>query len=171
MFAIIDKNSTVVGIETKKFEAPDELVFVEIPAGTDVQFGFAYANEGTFTNPNYASLEAAQNTQAYTLAKTCARQILSGFASSALGRGYTYASSEIDQRNLIAAAQATNGGLLACQDSTGGWSRQPHTKAQAQQVLDDFVAARDADRTTLGTLTAQINAAITVEAVQAVVWP
>ena len=170
MYALIDQNDKVVGIEATKFEVVETLTWAEIPAGVTVQFGFTYT-AGQFTDPNAPDLPTVQQQQTHAVSYACSRQILSGFASSALGSAHTYAASEVDQRNLIAAAQATNGGLLVCQDSTGAWSRQPHTKPQAQQALDAFVTHRDTSRTLLGTLMTSISTASTIEAVQAIVWP
>lgn len=115
-------------------------------------------------------LSMVQPVQKHMVSSACAAQIVSGFASSALGAAHTYASGDIDQQNIVQSAQSTKGGLLSCADSTGAWSRQPHTQAQAQQVLEDFVAARDAARTKLSGLEVQVNTATTVAAAQAVTW-
>lgn len=113
----------------------------------------------------------AQSVQSRILSSACAAQIISGFTSSALGSVNIYASTEVDQRNITQSAQCSKGGLLSCADAAGVWSRQPHTQAQAQQVLEDFVAERDTARLNLAGLEEQIEAATTVEEVQAVVWP
>lgn len=115
-------------------------------------------------------LSIVQATQLQILSSACATQILSGFSSSALSAAYTYASTDVDQRNIVQSAQSTKGGLLSCQNATGVWQRVAHSQAQAQNVLEDFVAFRDAARTMLGTLAAQVNAATSVEQVQALVW-
>lgn len=116
------------------------------------------------------SLTDVANMQAKALAQACQQQIVSGFTSAALGAVHNYASTAIDQRNLILAAQSSKGGLLSCQDSTGAWVRVMHAQAQAQQVLEDFVAMADAARTKLSALETQIASATTVAAVQAVLW-
>lgn len=104
------------------------------------------------------------------LSAACALAIIGGFSSSALGEAFIYASQEIDQRNLVQSAQCAKGGLLSCQDNTGTWARKPHTQAQAQQVLEDFVTSRDAARLQLETAQAQAQAATTIAAVQAIMW-
>lgn len=131
-------------------------------------FDWAVVNGEIVASPNL--LVNAQAAQSQILSNACAVQITSGFSSSALGSANIYASTDIDQRNLLAAAQATNGGLLSCQNASGVWARASHTKAQGQQALDDFSATRDAARTTLGTLVAQVNAATSVAEVQTVIW-
>ena len=131
-------------------------------------FDWAVVNGEIVPSPNL--LINARAAQVRVLSNTCQQQITGGFASSALGAVFTYASGEVDQRNIAQSAQAMNGGLLVCKDNAGAWSRQPHTKAQAQQVLDDFVTARDSERNKLAGLEAQIEAATTVEAVKGVVW-
>lgn len=169
MFALIDQNNKVVGIEANKFDVVQTLAWVEIPPSKTVKFGFIYG-KGGFTDPNVPDLPTAQKQQSAALSNACAAQILAGFASSALGVAYTYASDAVSQRNILLAAQSTKGGLLSCQDASGVWSRQPHTQAQAQQVLEDFVGICDAARAKLGGLEVQVNTATTVAAAQTVMW-
>lgn len=120
--------------------------------------------------PPPQNLSVVQQRQLNILIRACASQIISGFASSALGVAYTYASDAVSQRNILLAAQSTKGGLLSCQDASGVWSRQPHTQAQAQQVLEDFVGICDAARAKLTSKETGAASAKTVETVQAVVW-
>lgn len=120
--------------------------------------------------PNQNLLANMQAAQMLILSDGCRKQIVSGFASASLGAAHTYASDAIDQRNILLAAQSANGGLLSCADSTGAWSRKPHTQTQAQQVAADFVATSDTARVKLVGLEAQVNAATTVAAVRAVTW-
>lgn len=108
--------------------------------------------------------------QTRILTQACQKQIVSGFASSALGTKHNYASTAIDQRNIVMASQSSKGGLLSCADQTGAWARAMHTQAQAQQALEDFVAMADTARTRLSALEAQITSATTVAAAQAVSW-
>lgn len=169
MYALISENNIVCGLESASFDVAPPLSFVEIPSGAVVEYGYVYANDA-FTNPNAPDLPTAQRQQMQILSSACAGQIIDGFASSALGVVHTYASGDIDQQNIVQSAQSSKGGLLSCADANGAWSRQPHTQAQAQQALEDFVVARDAERTKLGTLQAQVGAATTIEAVQEIVW-
>lgn len=120
--------------------------------------------------PPPQNVKVVQQRQIKVLYRACQALIVSGFTSSALGTTYNYSATATDQRNLILAAQSSKGGLLSCADQTSTWARVLHTKAQAQQVLEDFVAMADAARTQLSTLEAQIANATTVADVQAVIW-
>lgn len=123
-----------------------------------------------FSPPVNLDLPTAQKQQLALLSGDCAFVIKNGFSSSALGAANTYASSDIDQRNIVQSAQSSKGGLLACQSAAGVWSRESHTQAQAQQVLEDFVTMRDATRIKLVGYVAQVTAGTTVDAAQAIVW-
>lgn len=120
--------------------------------------------------PNPTLLAQAQSAQIQILSDDCRQSITSGFHSSALGAAYIYAAGEVDQRNLVQSAQCAKGGLLSCQDNTGAWARKPHTQAQAQQVLEDFVTSRDDARLLLEAAQTQVQTATTIATVQAVVW-
>ena len=168
MYALVFKN-TVVDIQPAEFVVNADFAWVKVDPSAGIACGWVYEN-GTFSNPAAPNLATAQALQCHALSSACAAQIISGFASSALGAAHTYASGDIDQQNIVQSAQSTKGGLLSCTDSTGAWSREAHTQAQAQQVLEDFVTARDAARTKLSGLQTQIVAATTVAAVQAISW-
>ena len=123
-------------------------------------------------------LAQAQTTQSAALTSACAAAIVAGFASSALGSAHTYPSQPTDQTNLIGAVTASQSpGLPStwacnfwCADSSGAWAFRSHTAAQIQQVLADGLAAREALSTKLAGLVAQVQAAATTAAVQAIVW-
>lgn len=147
---------------------------------TDVQWKTAIANPGAckvdagrFVDP--PELTVAQQVKAAQVAKlgelrhACATAILAGFQSSALGQAYTYPAATVDQQNMVQTATA-GGGTLMCKSSSGGWALVPHTGAQAAQVLKDFVAARDAARSNLASLSAAASTASTVAAVGEVHW-
>jgi len=115
------------------------------------------------------NLAAFKTSQIKMLNTSCGAAIVGGFTSSALGLGaYTYASDPIQQSNILSCAAV--GGLLACCPPGGSWSKTAHTPTQATQVLTDFSTMRDTNRTKLDTLTAEVNAATTVAAVQAITW-
>ncbi len=129
--------------------------------------------------PTAAQLFAeAQATQIAALSAACAAAIVAGFTSSALGSAHTYPSQPTDQTNLIGAVTASQSpGLPStwacnfwCADSSGAWAFRSHTAAQIQQVLADGLAAREALSTKLAGLVAQVQAAATTAAVQAIVW-
>ena len=115
------------------------------------------------------TLAESQSTQIAVLRTACANAITGGFSSSALGSAYSYPSDPISQANMNTVAGSPSGGSLWCE--TGGvWTLKAHTQSQAQAVLAAFVSWLNACQTQLATLTAEVNAATTVSAVQAVVW-
>ena len=127
--------------------------------------------------PTAAQLLAqAQQSQAATISSACAAAITGGFQSSALGKPYTYPSTQTDQSNLNANVVSS---LLPnlpsnwttfqlCMDSKGNWAYLPNTAAQIQQVGSDGKATILACLTRNATLQAQVAAATTVAAVQAI---
>jgi hypothetical protein len=131
------------------------------------------------TPPTAAQILAtAQAAQIDLLNAACQAQIVAGFNSSALGASHTYPAQMTDQQNLSASVLAS---LLPnlpagwttpfwCADGGGSWSYANHTAAQIQQVGQDGKAAILACLTKKAQLAAQVEAATTVAAVQAVVW-
>ncbi|MGC9239855.1 MAG: XkdW family protein [Acidithiobacillus sp.] len=137
--------------------------------------------------PTLADLEAAWPTVQLQQAKTTQRTLLTsqavaamtgGFQSSALGSVYTYPSTLTDQHNLSASVVASLLPSLPsgwttpfwCQNSAGTWAFVSHTAAQIQQVGLDAKTWVTTQQTTLASLIAQVEAATTVSAVQAVTW-
>lgn len=118
-----------------------------------------------------AALAAVQATQAETLSVACQAAITAGFSSSALGAAHAYPSQPLDQTNLIGAVSSGLANVnFYCADSTGAWARVSHTAAQIKQVLADGATQRMAYSAKLAGFVAQVNAATTVAAVQAIVW-
>ena len=124
------------------------------------------------------TLEQAQAAQIAILQSACQAQIYAGFTSTALGTAHTYPAKDRDQANLSGSVidsilpNKPTGWTTPfwCQDSTGTWALAPHTAAQIQQVGLDAKAAIVAAVTKNASLSAQVMAATTVAAVQAVVW-
>lgn len=120
-------------------------------------------------------IAAAKAAQIALLNGACQRQIIAGFSSSALGTARTYPSADADQRNLLSAVTASQGQAAAwatpiwCANA-GTWSFASHTAAQVQQVNADWLAFRVAAQQKYANLIAQVNAATTVAAVQAITW-
>ena len=125
-----------------------------------------------------AQLAQARASQTTLLRGNCDAAITGGFVSSALGAAHTYPSTLIDQHNLASSVVAS---LLPnlpsgwttkfwVMDSTGAWSLAPHTAAQIQQAGLDGKAWVTAQQEKLASLNAQIDAATTVSAVQAIIW-
>lgn len=135
---------------------------------------------GVVTIVPYAgpTLAEAQAAQIASLGAACTSAIRAGFASSALGAAHTYPASDTDQRNLI--ASVTDSLLpnlpanwttpFMCADSSGAWAMRPHTAAQIQQAGSDGKAFVLKNLQQNASLSAQVTAAATVAAVQAIVW-
>ena len=160
MFALI-KNGVVVQIQPN-----EEPGFVAVPAGTIC--GMVQNTDGTFSAPG-PTLAQAQTSQIALLRASCQSAITGGFTSSALGSAYNYPSDPTSQSNLNTVAGSPSGGSLWC-ESGGVWSLKAHTQAQAQAVLASFVAWLNACQSQLVTLSAEVTAATTVAAVQAISW-
>lgn len=145
----------------------------------------AYALDTSVSPPEIVSapasvlLQQAQSAQVSTLRNICQAAIVGGFVSSALGAAHTYPSTLTDQHNLSGSVVASLlPGLPStwttpfwCQNSSGAWIFAEHTVAQIQQVGSDGKAWVIAQQTQLQELQAQVMAATTIAAVQAVVWP
>lgn len=101
-----------------------------------------------------------------------------GFTSSALGSPYTYPSSIADQTNLTAVVVGSmipnqpsgTTYLFWCKNEAGVEAFVPHTPAQIQQVGLDALAAIMAGKSKQEVLSAEIQAATTIDEVQAIVW-
>lgn len=126
------------------------------------------------------SLSAAQAAQIASLSASCSTAITSGYTSSALGSSYLYPSDANSQMNMAASvidslypglASTWTTPFLVQNTSTGAWSWENHTASQIQAAGAAGKAAVLALRQQLASLIAQVNAATTVSAVQAVVWP
>ncbi|MEW1780572.1 hypothetical protein AB0305_00085 [Arthrobacter sp. NPDC080086] len=124
---------------------------------------------------NEELLTQAQATQTAMVSTACAEALTTGFTSSALGVALTYPSQDNDQRNLqsavSAAATASPGWTIPLWCTDGDhWSFTSHTAAQLQQVNADWLAHRVAAQQKYADLIAQINAATSIEEVQAIHW-
>lgn len=115
-------------------------------------------------------LATARTNKIAALTTACAAAITAGFQSSALGSAYTYPSTLTDQSNQQSAASNPSGGSLWCESAGGTWALVAHTQAQAQAVLESFVAQLNSCQEKLATLTTQVNAATTAAAAQAIAW-
>lgn len=123
-------------------------------------------------------LVQAQAAQCANIDAACAAAITAGFQSAALGADYTYPSKLTDQTNLQANVLASLMPDLPqdwtcpqiCADQQGSWAQRPHTAAQIQQVGLDGKAAIQTCLNKNATLQAQISAASSVAAVEAIQW-
>jgi hypothetical protein len=142
--------------------AAGEVLFDDFP--TPAQLATAF--------PGYAAaaLAQAQDTQIYAVSAGCASAIIGGFQSSALGAVYTYPSGQTDQANLVGLVAGGIGGKFWCADASGNWGYVAHTAPQILKVLQDGSVAKEALVVQNSVLAAEICAATTEAAVQAVVW-
>ncbi|HQU11401.1 MAG TPA: hypothetical protein PLV07_07435, partial [Acidiphilium sp.] len=119
-----------------------------------------------------------QAAQIAVLKAACEAAITGGYVSAALGSAHTYPSTPTDQLNMAASVIASQlPGLPStwatafwCQDSTGKWAMLAHTAPQIQQAGSDGKAWVTTQQLKLASLSAQVMAATTVTAVQAITW-
>lgn len=166
MYLLLDKFRKIVDIQPRPFTVAAPYVWEAVPDGITPRHGMLFI-DGAMVDPLYPTLDAARQFQKKALGEICRARIIGGFSSSATGSLLFYASTDIDQRNIAQRAQS-DGGLVACKNAAGVWSRLDHTQAQAQAVLRDFVKFCDGLRAELTELEAQIDAATTIEQVMAV---
>jgi len=130
--------------------------------------------------PPVIPLEDAQASQTAQISRDCSAAIYAGFQSSALGSVYDYPFKQLDQQNLsdsvLASMLPTNPPewqtpfWCADQADPPVWAMRMHTAAQIQQVGQDAMERKLACMAQNDALAAQIAAATTVAAVQAIVW-
>lgn len=172
-----DKNTPIDAIKVSD---------IDVQTAINLQNGATYSFDvlGVLTvtlAPIPTAAQILSNTQSdklSVLSASCALQIYAGFQSSALGSVHTYPAKDKDQANLVASYAASFDPTNAagwttrfwCEDSTGAWALVTHTAAQIQQVGRDGKAAITTAIQKNTTLSAQVMAATTVAAVQAVVW-
>jgi hypothetical protein len=181
LYAVVSNNTVsnvVLWDGVSQYDLPTGASIVAIPTGIAVSAGWTF--DGTnFNAPVVAvALATAQATQALLLDAACQAQIYAGFTSTALGTAYTYPAKDTDQQNLTASVLSSLMPGLAstwttpfwCEDSNGNWAYVVHTAAQIQQVGQDGKNAILTAMQQLQTLNAQVSAATTVAAVQAITW-
>lgn len=120
-------------------------------------------------------LTEAKALRAALVSAACGAFIMRGFRSSALGAAHDYPSLDVDQRNLQSAVSASIGAaerwktLIWCSDGAA-WALAEHTAAEVQAVNADWVDFRVAAQRRYADMVANINAATTISAVQAISW-
>jgi hypothetical protein len=136
-----------------------------------------WPDEAAQYDAKYA-LTNAQVLQAAAVSSACQASIYAGFTSSALGGPYHYPCDDQDQTNLNGCVLASTLPIIPadwttkfwCADASGGWDMRSHTAAQIQQVGLDGLSAKETAVQKNKDLAAQIVAATTLEAVQAIAW-
>jgi hypothetical protein len=124
----------------------------------------------TIPTPTPAQLLAAVQVSQSSIIKTsCANAITTTFSSSALGSAFNYDCAPLDQVNI--SYVSVHGGSLWCQAGMNPWTFTAHTIIQGLQVQADMTTHIQAQQAIYAGLLTQINAATTVSAVQAIVWP
>lgn len=124
------------------------------------------------------TLTQAKERKVSELSAACKAQIAGGFTSSALGAAYTYPSTMTDQQNLSTSVLASlMPGLSStwttpywCSDAAGVWYFRAHTAAQIQQVGQDGKLDVLSAMAKNKQLAEQVNAATTIDAVNAISW-
>jgi hypothetical protein len=124
----------------------------------------------TIPTPTPAQLLAeSQMTQSSVVKTSCANAIMTTFTSSALGGSFNYGCAPLDQVNI--SYVSVHGGSLWCQAGVNPWMFTSHTIIQGVQVQADMTSHIQENQAIYAGLLTQINAATTVVAVQAIVWP
>ena len=125
----------------------------------------------TYTpTPDLAQTKKVKLAELQSKAETA---IKNGFESSALGSKNKYDSEQHNVDWIQAAVLSGSAAKITCDDLKGAaTSKQPrdHTEAQCKQVLKDGMSALLTRKTKFRTLRAQVTAATTVAAVEAITW-
>lgn len=159
---------------------PFSIVETLFPCDDNVREGWAFVS-GQFSEdqPSPQDLAQAQAERLALLKACCASAIVNGYASEALGASHRYPSGVTDQINMMGSVTAS---LLPelpadwttpfwCCSTEGVWRWLPHSSLQIRQAGRDGKAHVVLCQSTLESLTAQVNAAESVDDVAAVVWP
>jgi hypothetical protein len=147
----------------------------EVSDVVGVALGWERKADGSFV-PYVPPLADVKPVQIQMLRAQCAGAIVSGFTSSALGKPYTYGSSDTDQANLgddVVDAQASDANWRAqiwCADAKGAWSLRDHDAKQVAAVFSDFRAMRAAAQAKCAGLTERVTTAKSVDIVRSVTW-
>ena len=121
--------------------------------------------------PESALLERFRQERADALAIACQKELGDGFESFALGSAHFYASTLLDQHNLILALQAESfSSNVWCCDSHAHWAFLPHTRDQIQDLVADLHSFVQRLRTKHAMLLDAIWNARTFEDLSTVQW-
>lgn len=116
-------------------------------------------------------LAQARASKLAELERTARTKIVAGFESDALGSPHRYDSEETDQLNLIGAVQLGITLQYRCTEvATGIKAHREHTASEIAQVLNDGAVIKMTLLQTLAAKRALVEAATTIEDVQAITW-
>jgi hypothetical protein len=161
------------------WQAPEGAAAIALSGDSVVGIGYAYDGEKFDAPPGAPeTLAQAQASQIAEISTACQSAIYAGFTSGALGAAYNYPAKATDQQNLASSVLAS---LMPgnppdwatpfwCSDASGSWAFRAHTAAEIQKVGQDAKAAVLAAMTKNQILSAEVAAASTVDAVNAIVW-
>lgn len=147
---------------------------------TDVLFGGEWGSSDMQGNPlyiivpNITSLDEVKSSQTAIVNNACANELLSGFKSSAVGAPHLYDSAIVDQLNFMQAytiSKVTNTAVpYRIWNDDGSKAFYPHTATQFETAYQDGALVKAAALSKCATLKNSIASAVTVEAVEAIVW-
>ncbi|MBB3947202.1 hypothetical protein GGQ73_003168 [Rhizobium skierniewicense] len=154
------------------------VLFLQCPDDVSVDWLF---KDGEWFPPHEDAIDLDQlkADRVAALTRDCAAAIVGGYVSEALGTLHTYPSGVTDQINMMG---SVTGSLLPdlaagwetpfwCANKAGAWGWRMHNASQIQRAGSDGKAHVVTCQTTLATLNAQVEAAKTVAAVNAIDWP
>ena len=140
----------------------------------DTNANYVDVKNKTVSFKDFRTLEEIKTSKISEINGKCKQEIVSGFASSALGSEYIYQSEPVDQINLMGVVLVGQDSLFKCgvKDDKGNiiWSYKQHTIAQLQQVLQDGKVHKQGLLQKANTLKTQVANATTVKDVEAIVW-
>lgn len=118
---------------------------------------------------DFRDLSELREVKIQALDELCEKEIVSGFASLALGSEHIYPSKITDQLNLFAAKDLGTEVEFAC-SLNGEWEKRLHTAAQLNHAYMDGLTFKISVIKKKDELVALAKAAITLEELEAIVW-
>jgi len=128
----------------------------------------------TLNRKDFRTLEETKNFKINEINAACAKEIINGFRSDALGNTRVYQSEQLDQLNLIGVVTAGQDDYFKCgvEDANGSvtWNYESHTIEQLRQVLADGKTHKQSLLQKANMLKQQIKETATIEEVEKIVW-
>ena len=140
----------------------------------DTNANYVDVKNKTVSFKDFRTLEEIKTSKISEINGKCKQEIVSGFASSALGSEYIYQSEPVDQINLMGAVIAGEDSVFKCgktnSDGIVTWDYIKHTIDQLKQVLADGKIHKLALLEKANKLKIEVKEATTVKDVEAIVW-